>query len=109
MTLQLKNVLTVLITAAFGLFSGLYVSAKYANAPTMIWLVLSILSLIGQVLVAITKTREENLFEASSELTLEKARQKVKESKAISERIEKEIREGDPKKATDWMDIRDNL
>jgi hypothetical protein len=31
MTLQLKNILMVLVTAAVGLFSGWSVSAKYAN------------------------------------------------------------------------------
>jgi len=109
-TLQLKNVLTVLVTAAVGLFSGWFVSAKYASESTWwIWLVLGLLSLFAQVLLAIVKTREENLFEVVNELTLEKARQKAKESKVISDRIEKEIAAGDLKKATDWMKIRDSL
>jgi hypothetical protein len=110
MTLQLKNVLTVLVTAAVGLFSGWFVSAKYANEGTWwIWLVLGMLSLLIQVRRAFVKTKEENLFELSNDLTLQKARQKLGEAKAIGEIIEKEIGAGNLKKATDWMKIRDGL
>jgi hypothetical protein len=64
---------------------------------------------LAQLLLAIAKTREENLFEAVNELALQKAKQKAKESAAISERIEKEIAAGDLQKATDWMKVRDGL
>ena len=110
MTLQLKNVLTVLVTTAVGLFSGWFVSARYAKERTWwAWLVICLLFLVGQVLLAITKTREENLFELFNDLTMQKTRQKIAESKAISEMIEKEIAAGNLKKATDWMKIRDSL
>jgi uncharacterized membrane protein YfcA len=110
MTLQLKNVLTVLVTAAVGIFSGWFISAKYANERFWwIWLVLDLLFLAAQVLLAIVKTREENLYELQNDLVIEKTRGKVREAKAIGVAIEKEIAAGNPKKAKDWKEIRDKL
>jgi hypothetical protein len=64
---------------------------------------------LAKCFLQLLRPREENLFEVVIELNLEKSRQKAKESKAISDRIEKEIAAGDLKKATDWMKIQDSL
>jgi hypothetical protein len=110
MTLQLKNVLTVLVTAVVGFLSGWGISAKYASERTWwIWLALALLFLAAQVLLAIVKTREENLYELFSDLTLEKAKRKILESEAIGEAIEKEIAAGNIKKVKDWIKMRESL
>jgi hypothetical protein len=110
MTLQLKNILTVLVTAAVGFFSGWCISARYANERNWwIWLAFDLLFLATQVLLAIVKTREENLYELLTDLTMEKTTRKIRESKAIGEAIEKEIAAGNPKKAKDWIKIRESL
>jgi hypothetical protein len=61
------------------------------------------------VFLAIAKSREENLFELFNDLTMQKTKQKIAESEAISKTIEKEIAAGNLKGATDWMKIRDGL
>jgi hypothetical protein len=110
MTLQLKNVLTVVVTTAVGFCSGWGISAKYASERSWwVWIALAFLFLAAQVLLAFARTREENLFELFSDLTMEKVRRKILESKAIGEAIEKEIADGNPKKAKDWMKIRESL
>jgi hypothetical protein len=110
MTLQLKNLVSILLTVVCGFCSSWSASSWYANGRYWwLWLMLSLTSLLAQVLLAFTKTREENLFELFNELNMQKTRQKISESKAISDAIEKEIAAGNLKKAKDWMKIRDKI
>jgi DMSO reductase anchor subunit len=112
-TLQLKNILMLLLTFFVGLFSGWVISAIYANAKVL-WIVMLAILLIacvaGQVLLTIfVKSKEEEEFELLNELRVSKTRQRIAEAEAMSKKIEEEIKAGNLQSAQEWNKIRDNL
>jgi hypothetical protein len=106
LSLQTKNLFTVMFTVLTALGSGSTVRAFYdPNASHAGPLMILGVGVIGQLLLVSVPTKEERELETLREMRDEPLRHQVAKGRAISERIILEIEAGNLKDAVRWDDF----
>jgi hypothetical protein len=106
LSLQTKNLFTVMLTVLTALGSGSSVRAFYdPKAGYAGPLIMLGAGVVGQLLLVLIPTKEERELETLREMRDEPLRHQVAKGRAISERIIQEIEAGNLKDAVKWEDF----
>jgi hypothetical protein len=110
LSLQTKNLLTVISTVVTAIGSGACVRAFYdPHAGYIGPLIIIGIGIIGQLLLVFIPSKEERELETLRELRDVPLRHQVATGRAVSERIIQEIKAGNLKDAVRWDDFRKKL
>jgi hypothetical protein len=110
MTLQLKNVLTIILSAVVGLLSAWLGRAIAKQADLLVPMGSLVLGVLAQVsLVILVHSKEEEELDLAREMRLAKNRQKLAEAEQASIRILAELKEGKKETVEEVMNIRDRI
>jgi hypothetical protein len=110
MTLQVKSVLTVILTAIVGLVSAWVSRAITRNGSVLIPAVFLTAAVLCQIaLVIFVHSKEEEELDLAREMRMARGRQALAESEQMSTRIQREVKNGKIETAVEIINIRDQL
>jgi hypothetical protein len=107
MSLQLKKLLMVMLSAAMSVCAGMLVRSIYEHQR--IWLAGLALGLAtaAQIVVTVLQSPEEEELKLGRELRLASSRQKLREDEVLSEQLIAEIRQGNYESVVEIINVRD--
>ncbi len=109
MTLQLKTILTIVISAIIALSCGALVRAFYEKTRLLPPAAIVVIAVTAQVSLALKKTKEEEELELMREMRLSENRQRIREAEALSAKMEEEIRNGNYESVVEITNLKERV
>ncbi len=109
MTLQLKTLLTIVLSAIIALFCGALVRAIYEKLRILPLVAGLAIAVLAQIMIALRKSRDEEELDLLREMRLTENRQRIREAEALSTKIEEEIRNGNYESVVEITSLKERL
>jgi uncharacterized membrane protein YfcA len=106
LSLQFKNVLTLIFSVLISAFVGASVRSFYQGSTLWIPLIAALSLVLCQIILMLVPSKEEEELAFFRELRMNKARQRQREEEEVSNTIVNQIQNGDLRSVEKWHAIR---
>jgi uncharacterized membrane protein YfcA len=106
LSLQFKNVLTLIFSALISAFIGASVRSFYQGSTLWVPLTAALFLVLCQIILVLVPSKEEEELAVFREARINRARQRQREEEEVSNTIVNQIQNGDLRSVEKWHVIR---